>query len=61
MGWHRRSWHCHTLGDGPPRFLRFLLVLFVTVGSLVAGVWYAIRDTPKGESWEEITKWSLPR
>jgi hypothetical protein len=46
--------HTHPLGEGPPRLLRSLLVLLVTVGALVAGVWFTVRDNP-----DDGPKWTL--
>jgi len=61
MSWHRQSWHHNSLAEGPPRFLRFLLVLFVTIGSLVVGVWFATHETSQGESREGGQQLSLHR
>jgi len=59
MSWHRKHTHRHPLAEGPPRLLRFLLVVFVTVGGLAAGVWYTTRETPKVEAREGSPRWKL--
>ncbi len=52
MGWHRQDSYRHSFEDGPPRLLRFLIILFVLVGSLVAGVWYNTREIPRAAANE---------
>ncbi len=60
MGWHRQDSHHHCFEDGPPQYLRFLLILFVIVGGLVAGIWYNTREIPSAAAHEDRQPLATP-
>ncbi len=41
--------HQFPRGEGPPRILGLVLIIFVVIGGIVGGVWYATRTTPKAD------------